>query len=155
MRAIHSTILVLAGVACLSVLTPALAQTTALPASDDTTSKQNQSGSNDNPVKNQACEVCTSVLGKVKKGAFTSPEALCIARRTDGREAEALCKQVISDLNKMPNLKFWLFQGCYEKHADGTRDWINPCPDKVQCSMLAQADGKLFCPSPDVPASKP
>ena len=153
MRTIHSTIVAFASVVWLSssMLLPALAQTTSTPPSKNTTvdTQSNRPPNAKMPPEGVDCETCTYVLERIKKGTSMLLPAICSELRArKGPDAYSSCQQTLDALGRLNNAGNWLFEGCYQPQAGGSKEWISPCPTRLQCSGLTKPDGQPFCAPP-------
>src|SRR5688572_11985789 len=133
MRTIHSTVVAFASVVWLSssVLLSALAQTTSTPPSKNTTAgtQSNRPPNTKLPPEGVDCETCTFVLERVKKGTNMSLPTICSELQgRKGPDAYSSCHQTLDALGRLNNARNWLFDGCYEWQAGGSKEWRRPCP---------------------------
>lgn len=93
----------------------------------------------------ESCATCRAVVDRIMVGTNTLLPAICAERYARGSDDFAECHEVLSALASNGNdVRYWLFEGCYVWEADA-REWVQPCPTSVICSVLRQANGQPFC----------
>jgi hypothetical protein len=131
-----------------SIFSPALAQPAATtPAKSTAAETQSAPGPNTaTPSNDEDCETCVFVMERVKKGTNMLAPSICSELYTQKPATYSACQQTLNALNAGgANVRNWLFEGCYQYGDNQSKEWVRPCPSKVQCGALMKPNKQPFC----------
>eukprot|EP01006_Ploeotia_vitrea_P037574 TRINITY_DN66145_c5_g4_i1.p1 TRINITY_DN66145_c5_g4~~TRINITY_DN66145_c5_g4_i1.p1 ORF type:complete len:272 (-),score=101.05 TRINITY_DN66145_c5_g4_i1:109-888(-) len=101
------------------------------------------------------CQVCISVLERLRQGIDVRLDAVCVAlfngqldelQRPIAHPDFGMCMQVINAITSAGEavMKWWHL-GCVRMRAGYPSETITPCPPQVMCTALTALDHNAFC----------